>query len=126
MREVCLELGQHQSILSLYWTPLMQRILAKYVKIPAEVKPVFFWFCLPSFCGKNNKSQASPGPYLKRGICHEASLIRLCKEPLQDMAQECMDGWMITAVVSTMVFFIVPSWFAKKKKHVFYSSLSSP
>lgn len=42
MREVCLELGQHQSILSLYWTPLMQRILAKYVKIPAEVKPVFF------------------------------------------------------------------------------------
>lgn len=41
MREVCLELGQHQSILSLYWTPLMQRILAKSVKIPAEVKTGF-------------------------------------------------------------------------------------
>lgn len=82
---------------------------------------------MPSFCGKNNKSQASsPGPYLKRGICHEASLIRLCKEPLLDMAQECMGGWMITAVVSTIVFFIVPSWFAKKKKSMFFIQASLP
>lgn len=34
-------LGSINLFLSLYWTPLMQRILAKSVKIPAEVKTGF-------------------------------------------------------------------------------------
>lgn len=41
-----------------------------------------------------------------------------------DVVQECMGGWMTTAVVSAMVFFIVPSWFAKKKAFFIQASLS--
>lgn len=114
--------------LSLCWTPLMQRKSEKSVKILAarQSKMTFFLLCLLSLCGKHSKSQVpAPGPCLERDVCHGASLIRLCKEPMLDMVQECTGGCLITAVVSSMVFFIVPSRFAKKKR-VFFIQASLP
>lgn len=125
MRLVCLELGYHQTFSFCHFIGLLSCKETKHVKIFIARQNSFSFFgyvCLLPLCGKSQIPV--PGPCLERDVCHGASLIRLCKEPLLHMVQECPSGWVITAVFSSMVFFIVPSW-SGKKKVVFHPNLSS-